>query len=117
MWALQYVQLPDVALVPAGMKEWRMVMTRNLSATRAQDLGTVQVPGMTPSAQAHAWRFQGLRPDGSGTGKVPVEVQTWHFFHGRTVFQASVWRSTRHPAAKTDEDMAQEFFRSFQFAQ
>lgn len=116
-WALQYVQLPDVALVPAGMKEWRMVMERNLSPARSQDLGAVKVPGMTPSEHAHAWRFDGRRPERVGPSTAAVSVRAWHFSHGATVFQASVWRAAGHPAVKTDEDVAQEFFQGFQFLQ
>lgn len=123
-WALSYVNLPDVALLVPSMHELTMSMRRNLGAAAAlagngpavseQDMGPVSVPGMTPMAQARAWRFQAQRPDGLGR-PLEMEVRSWHFSHGMTIFQASVWRPIDAVKSQSGEDVAEAFFRGLQF--
>jgi hypothetical protein len=79
-----------------------------------QDLGPISVPGMTPMPQAHAWRFTAQRPDGLGR-PLDLDIRTWHFSHGMTVFQASVWRPASAAKAQSSEDVAQAFFGGLQF--
>lgn len=123
-WALSYLTLPDVALLSPAMHELTMSMRRNLRAASQmagsgaplseQDLGPISVPGMTPTPQAHGWRFQAQRPDGLGR-PLDMDIRTWHFSHGMTVFQASVWRPADAVKAQTSEDVAQAFFNGLQF--
>jgi hypothetical protein len=123
-WALSYLSLPDVALLAPAMHELTMSMRRNLGAAAQlagggqpvseQDLGPIVVPGMTATPQARAWHFQAQRPDGLGR-PMNMDIRTWHFSHGMTVFQASVWRPLDVAKAQTSEDVAQAFFNGLQF--
>lgn len=123
-WALSYLTLPDVALLAPAMHEFTMSMRRNLGSAAQltgggqsvaeQDLGPIEVPGMTPSLQARAWHFQAQRPDGLGR-PMDMDIRAWHFSHGMTVFQASVWRPVEAVKAQTSEDVAQAFFKGLQF--
>ncbi|RTL33086.1 MAG: hypothetical protein EKK47_02780 [Burkholderiales bacterium] len=123
-WALSYLTLPDVALLAPSMHELTMSTRRNLGAAAAmsgtgpglseQDLGPIKVPGMTPMLQARGWRFQAQRPDGLGR-PLEMDVQAWHFSHGMTVFQASVWRPAEAVKAQSGEDVAEAFFHGLQF--
>lgn len=123
-WALSYLTLPDVALLAPSLHELTMAMRRNLGSAAQlaggsapvseQDLGPIAVPGMTPTPQARAWHFQGQRPDGLGR-PMDMDIRTWHFSHGMTVFQASVWRPLDVVKAQTSEDVAQAFFKGLNF--
>lgn len=123
-WALSYLSLPDVAQLAPAMHEFTMSMRRNLGSAAQltgggtpvaeQDLGPIQVPGMTPSSQARAWHFQAQRPDGLGR-PMDMDIRSWQFSHGMTVFQASVWRPVEAVKAQTSEDVAQAFFKGLQF--
>lgn len=123
-WAVNAMTLPEVALVGPALDHLRASMQANLAAAAnmavaaqpvsSQDLGPVTVPRMTPMPQAHAWAFSAQRPDGLGR-PMAQQVRAWHFAHGLTVFQASVWRSGEASSRQSSEDMANEFFRSFQF--
>lgn len=127
-WAISYVTLPDAGMVPSALLAWRAMMRRNLGAASQMadqgasqgrgvlesDLGPIQVPHMTPMPQARGWRFQAQRPDGLGR-PLDMDIRTWHFSHGMTVFQASVWRPAVVVKAQTSEDVAEPFFRSLQF--
>lgn len=129
-WAISYVTLPDAALVPPALQELTAMMRRNLGAAsqmvgpsadqgggrgvQETDLGPIQVPHMTPMPQARGWRFKAQRPDGLGR-PLNMDIQTWHFSHGLTVFQASVWRPAVAVKGQTSEDVAEAFFRGLQF--
>jgi hypothetical protein len=70
------------------------------------------VPHMTPSAHALAVSLM--------AGPMPTDpawrqVRAWHFFHGLTVFQASVWSSDDHKPHQTSEDVTRPFFDGLQF--
>lgn len=123
-WAVSYLTLPDAVLVPPALNEWTAMMRRNLSAAKQmagqsgapveKDLGVIEVPHMTPMPQAHGWQFQAQRPDGLGR-PMDMDIRTWHFSHGMTVFQASVWRPLDVVKAQTSEDVAQAFFKGLNF--
>lgn len=120
-WSLSYVTLPEVGLVEPALRQWPEMMLANLrqaSSSQGQvsaaDLGPVSVPRMTPSAHARAWVFEGTRPDAQGRAAT-VSVRTWHFFHGMTVFQASVSGASAPADPQSSEDVAQAFFAAFQF--
>lgn len=123
-WALSYVSLPDVTLVAPALNELTVMMRRNLgaaaqmagsaSSVAEQDLGPIAVPRMTPLAQAHGWRFQAQRPDGWGR-PMDMDIRSWHFSHGLTVFQASVWRPDEQTRGQSSEDVADAFFRGLHF--
>lgn len=123
-WALSYVTLPDVALIGPSLQAWTALMQRNLSAASqmsgtgqpvsSEDLGPISVPRMTPAEHAHAWRFVAQRPDGLGR-PMNLDVRAWHFSHGMTVFQGSVWRPVEAVRGQSSEDVADAFFRGFHF--
>jgi hypothetical protein len=67
---------------------------------------------MTPSAHALSVNLM--------AGPLPADpawrqVRAWHFFHGLTVFQASVWSSDDHKPHQTSEDVTRPFFDGLQF--
>lgn len=137
-WALSYVTVPEVGLLVPSLHEMTMMMRRNLGAASQlaaqapspsampgsapantpglseQDLGPIQVPHMTPMPQAHAWRFTAQRPDGLGR-PLDLDIRTWHFSHGMTVFQASVWQPASVVKRQSSEDVAQSFFGGLHF--
>jgi hypothetical protein len=120
-WALSYATMPDVTLVEPALREWPAMTRANLvraaataQGVQAKDLGPVEVPRMTPSSSARAWSFEGPRADASGQVS-SHGIQTWHFFHGMTVFQASVSGALAAHDPQTSEDVTQAFFRSFHF--
>lgn len=121
-WALSSVTMPDVVQVEPAMRQWPDIMRLNLvqaaadgqADVRMHDLGPIKVPRMTPSRSAHAWYVEGPTRDGSGQ-VMRVGILTWHFFHGMTVFQASVTGAPRGTVPQSSEDVAQAFFHSFQF--
>lgn len=131
-WALSYVTVPEVGLIVPSLHEMTMTMRRNLGAASRMasqassggmapatgfaehDMGPAVVPHMTPMPQAHAWRFTAQRPDAQGH-PVEMAVQAWHFSHGMTVFQASVWRPASAVKSQSSEDVAQAFFGGLQF--
>jgi hypothetical protein len=123
-WSLSYMTLSDASLLGPALSQWSELTRGNLVAAArlaasvdpvaSHDLGPVQVPHMTPMPQAHAWRFQGPRPDGLGR-PMAMDVQAWHFSHGMTVFQASVAGPVDEAKRQSSKDVAQAFFRGFHF--
>lgn len=123
-WALAYAVVPDVTQVGPALTGLAQGMRGNLAEASRQagatgevtttDLGPVDVPHMTPQAQARAWRFQAPRSDGFGR-PLDVQVTAWHFSHGLMVFQASMSRPTGGTAGPGAEEAAQTFLRGFQF--
>jgi len=83
-------------------------------AWQRQDLGAAQVRGMTPNPDARGWRIEGLKPDGA-SGVRPVAVEAWHFSHGLTVFQASIWQGGDPLPHQNGEDAAVVFRQALHF--
>jgi len=124
-WSLSYVTLPEVGLIEPALRQWPEMVRANIeragqalqggsAAVLATDRGPVSVPRMTPSDHAHAWYFEGVKPDARGQA-VPVAIHTWHFFHGMTVLQASVSGAPEGLARQSSEDVTQAFFGGFHF--
>lgn len=127
-WALSYATLDDANEVGSALRGLAAALRGNLaaasgsapsvsasaSAVSTQDLGGIRVAGMTPHPDARGWRHQAERADGLGR-PLRMDVQAWHFSHGLTVFQASVWRPQEHVSGQSGEDVANTFFHSFQF--
>jgi hypothetical protein len=120
-WALSYAKLPDVTLVEPALRQWPNTMRDNLAraagpstTVNARHLGPVTVPHMTPSAHTSVWHFDTALPDQRGQ-RQPMHIQSWHFVHGMTVFQASVSGAAEPAGAQSSEDVAQAFFGGFHF--
>ncbi len=123
-WALSYATLDDATEVGSALRGLEAALRSNLAAASgaepnapavsSQDLGGIQVRGMTPHADATGWRHQAERADGLGR-PLRMDVQAWHFSHGLTVFQGSVWRPQEQVSGQNGEDVANTFFHSFQF--
>lgn len=123
-WAISYAPVPQVTEVGPALRGLAATLRSNLQAAAGQgaeptpvdsrDLGPVQVPRMTPHPDARAWQHTLARPDGLGR-PLPMDVRAWHFSHGLTVFQATVWRPLDAAGGQSGEDVANPFFRGFQF--
>lgn len=126
-WALSRVEVKDATDVGPTLTALASTMRDNLRAAsqmagsttplRADPLGPVHVPGMTPQPQAQGWRFQARRVDGWGR-PMEVGVTAWHFAHGLQIFQASVSRpvgpsGTEPPQSAQDAELS--FRDGFQF--
>lgn len=113
LWALRYARVPDAPQVLSTMVLWGQEASR-LPGYRASPAAGVAVPGMTPQPDAPAlvltWAQSELdRPDR------PTHAMTWHFSHGLTVFQASVWRSTPFDSPAKGEDVMESFKNGLHF--
>ena len=128
MWALSYFDAQDITQVPLAMAADNRALRDNLEAVgrlgspsdvanvSAEDLGPVQIPGMTPQPLSRHWRLLGRRPVGKGGESVPVEVHAWHFSHGLMVYQASLWRPVPPANAKDSTDDVETFIQGFKFS-
>lgn len=127
MWALSHLTVMDAAQVPVALRALAAATRGNVEAAtrvatrqagaalRASELPPVAVPGMTPQPDSRAWRFEAMRPgDGSGPG-VPMAVTAWHFSHGLTVFQASVWQQGEGTTAHSGREAVTTFLQGFHF--
>jgi len=120
-WALSFTTVPDVAPALSGLLA---ALRANLEAATSQsttaqapsgrDIGPAAVPHMTPQAAARVWVFRAQRPDGLGR-PMDMAVQAWHFSHGLSVFQATVWRSGGEGTVQTGDDQAASFGAGFHF--
>ncbi len=119
-WALSYLEAGEVTRVSTALAAMTQALRDNLNAAAPQavvadDLGPVQVPGMTPQALAKHWRFRGQLPVEGGR-MAPLEVQSWHFAHGLTVYQASVWRHLPPASVKEHADAVETFAAGLNFS-
>jgi hypothetical protein len=113
-WALSYLDAGSVERRQKALGLLGRALSNNLAMggprVTPQDLGPTTVPGMTEHPDARTWWLTGRRPLPDG-GTEPVQVQAWHFSHGLTVFQASVWQSTLRP----DDPRLSSFASGFNF--
>lgn len=124
VWALTYFKVSDVAQVTQALAANQQALRDNVQAAaqgaqppvEAIDLGPTNVPGMTPNPLSRHGRLTGRRPDGQG-GEVPFNVQAWHFSHGLTVFQATVWRTASPANAKESTEAVETFAQGFKFSE
>lgn len=123
-WALSYTTVPGATEVAPALSGLLAALRANLDSasslspttrpTSGRDLGPAAVPHMTPQAAARVWAFQAQRPDGLGR-PMDMAVQAWHFSHGLSVFQATVWRSNIDGTGQTGDDLAAPFGAGFHF--
>lgn len=124
VWALTYFKVPDATQVSQALAANQRALLDNLQAAgqgvrapvEALDLAPTTVPGMTPNPLSRHWRLSGRRPDGQG-GETPFAVQAWHFSHGLTVFQATVWRTPSPANAKESTEAVETFAQGFKFSE
>ncbi|WP_157271129.1 hypothetical protein [Azohydromonas aeria] len=83
-FAVARADVQEPARVEAALAALAAAQARNLQATLPAG-EPVQVPGMTPNAQARRYALTGRRPDGSG-----VQAQLLLFARGTQVLQATV---------------------------
>lgn len=113
LWALRYAHVPDVRQVSTTLRLWSQdVSTR--PGYQATAIPALNVPGMTPQSEAQAWALTwgGGHPERSDW---PTGVFAWHFSHGLTVFQASVWQATPPGNGSKGEDVTQTFKNGLHF--
>lgn len=123
-WSLAYLRVADVRQVGVAMEGLQQALRENVQAAavlvspdrRATESAPtpVEVPRMTPQPAARGLAFVTERPDGLGR-PMSMRVNAWHFAHGLTVFQATVWQPAERPALESGEDVATTFLRGFQF--
>lgn len=123
-WSLAYVRVADVRQVAVALDGLQQALRDNVNAAaalvgpdrRARESAptALAVPRMTPQPAARGLTFVTERPDGLGR-PMTMRVNAWHFAHGLTVFQATVWQPAERPALESGEDVAETFLRSIQF--
>ncbi|RZK99661.1 MAG: hypothetical protein EOP36_18585 [Rubrivivax sp.] len=128
-WALSYFDAQEIGRVSLGLAADNRALRDNLEAlgrlgpptadagslVTAQDLGPSKVAGMTPHGLSRHWRLVGRRPAEPG-GHEPLEVHAWHFSHGLTVYQATLWRPIPPANAKDSTDAVETFIQGFKFS-
>lgn len=100
-WAVSYFDAGTPERRLLALAALREALWRNTSATgapqaRQEDLGPVQVPGMTAHPDAHSWWMQGQRP-ASSSEMAPVQLKAWQFSRGLTAFQVSASARSLRP--------------------
>ena len=134
MWVLSHLTVTDAAQVPVALRALAAATRGNVEAAtraatrqagadvaaatvalRASELPPATVPGMTPQPDSRAWRFDALRPGEGGGPGVPMAVTAWHFSHGLTVFQASVWQQGEGTTAHSGREAVATFLQGFHF--
>lgn len=100
-WALSYLDAGTAERRAAALGLLSRALNTNLSMGRTpimppKDLGAAAIPGMTAHPDARVWWQTGQRPVPGGAIE-PVQVKAWHFSHGLTLYQASVWQHTLQP--------------------
>lgn len=113
LWALRYTTVPDVPQVNTTLTEWARAF-KAVPGTVVHEVGPVQVRGMTPNAEAQAWEIT-LPDAGRSAAFAEKHIKAWHFSHGLTVFQASVWQPTPFESRQEGEDVAQSFQNGLHF--
>jgi hypothetical protein len=103
-FALSFADLPDPAAVSPALSELRAIAAANVAGTVSESV-ELQVPGMTPNAQARRVAIVGRLPDGAA-----VVEQVAVFAKGLRVYQASVIGVTR------SADAARIFLASLKLA-
>lgn len=88
------------------------VAAAGLPSVSAIDLGGIAVRGMTPQADARAWR---VRVTG-GQPSLHWQADAWHFAHGLQVFQATVWRRQAPSNPRDAQSASDAFLRGFHFS-
>jgi hypothetical protein len=128
-WALSYFDAQEIGRVAQALAADNRALRDNLEAlshmgtasasadgpVTAQDLGPVQIAGMTPNALSRHWRLVGRRPSDQ-SGSVAVEVHAWHFSHGLMVYQATLWRPLPTANAKDSTEAVETFIQGFKFS-
>ncbi len=116
-WALTYLQSGDVVRRSQALGLLSRSLNTNLQAKTTintslppKDLGPTEVPGMTQHPDARTWWQSGHRPTANGPDEA-VQVKAWHFSHGLTVYQASVWQDQLSP----DDPRLTTFASGFNF--
>jgi hypothetical protein len=93
----------DPAQVTPALRALREATARNLEA-QAPELLSLQVPGMTPNAEATRVRVAGRLPDGQA-----VVQEAGYFAHGTTVYQVNV------VGPQPPDEAVRSFFGGLQF--
>ncbi|HET8695243.1 MAG TPA: hypothetical protein VFM33_11285 [Aquabacterium sp.] len=109
VWSLRYVTVPDAPQVIQTLQWWARDLQGRTGYT-AKTLPTLQVPGATQEGQT-AWQL-----DAIGEAGPFQHGQAWHFSHGLTVFQASVWQAKPFQIDSKEDDPVVTFKTGFQFS-
>lgn len=112
LWGLSSVTLTDVAHVPLVLRGWADALQAK-TGYRVESILAPSVKGATPVPDPSAWR---LTPDAltKPAAKAMPSGWSWHFSHGLTIFQASVW-SLEDDLPTKSEDVVSPFKNGFHF--
>jgi hypothetical protein len=102
-YALSLADMGDPAQVTPALRALREATARNLEA-QVPELLSLQVPGMTPNAEATRVRVAGRLPDGQA-----VVQEAGYFAHGTTVYQVNV------VGPQPPDEAVRSFFGGLQF--
>lgn len=112
LWGVSSVTLTDVAEVPRVLNVWADAL-QSKPGYHVEPILAPSVKGSTPVSEPSAWY---LTPAGvrSSSVKAMPWGWSWHFSHGLTIFQASVW-SLEGDLPTKSEDVVSAFKNGFYF--
>lgn len=109
IWSLAYARMPDAPLVTRTLTGWATAW-RDRSGYDSVAIAPLQGRGMVVPADGLAWALSARDPQ-----TLPRLGRAWHFSHGLTVFQASVWGDRLQESLTKGEDVAATFTNGLHF--
>lgn len=118
-WALSHLDAGSPARLPQAITALDQALWSNLSAAAPgqasrQALGPAAIKGADTHAGASRWLMRGSRPV-SASRQEAVQVASWSFARGLTVFQASVWKDAGQGTLQVGDPGIEAFAQGFNF--
>ncbi|HET8869826.1 MAG TPA: hypothetical protein VFM48_05235 [Aquabacterium sp.] len=110
LWALRYVTVPDAPQVAQTLDWWHRDLAQRPGYV-LKAMGALSVAGASSLEGEQAWQI-----DAGAATQTQRFGQAWHFSHGLTVFQASVWQAKPFSVDAREDDPVATFKTGFQFS-
>ena len=109
IWSLAYARMTDAPLVPQTLTGWATAW-RARNGYDSVAIAPLHGRGMVVPEEGHAWTLTARASQTS-----PRFGRAWHFSHGLTVFQASVWGDRLQESLTKGEDVTATFTNGLHF--
>lgn len=109
IWSLTYARMPDADTMLRTQAGWSEAW-RSRPGYVSQAIAPLAGGGLTVPAGGLAWALSANAPD-----VAPRSGRAWHFSHGLTVFQASVWGDQPRESLTKGEDVTTTFTNGLHF--